>query len=87
LGNDEWVRGACILTLIILITLSDSSLPILPHDSSYAGIFHITPDSPDEISVAMTTIGRELDKKDVQCDEIVRITVCSLMLQLSLIIG
>jgi len=31
------------------------------------------PDSPDEISVAMTTIGRELNKKDVHCDEIVRI--------------
>jgi len=30
LGNNEWVRDACRLTLIMLITLSDSSLPILP---------------------------------------------------------
>jgi hypothetical protein len=73
LGNDKWVRDACSLTLIMLITLSDSSPPILPHDSSYAGIFYITPDSSDKISVAMTTIGRELDRKDVQCDEIVRV--------------
>jgi len=46
LGNNKWVRGACILPLIMLITLSDSSLPILPHNSSYAGIFHITPRLP-----------------------------------------
>jgi hypothetical protein len=74
LGNDKWVHDACSLTMIMLITLSDSSLPIFPmsHDSSYAGIFYITPDSPDEISVAMTTIGRELDEQDVQCDKIVR---------------
>ena len=38
----------------------------------FVDALHITPDSPDEISVAMTIIGRELDEKDVQCDEIVR---------------
>jgi hypothetical protein len=29
LGSDKWVRDACSLTLIMFITLSDSSLPIL----------------------------------------------------------
>ena len=30
LGDDKWVRDACSLTLIMLITLSDSGPPILP---------------------------------------------------------
>ena len=30
LGNDKWVRDACSLILIMLITLSNSSPPILP---------------------------------------------------------
>ena len=30
LGNDKWVRDTCSLTLIMLVTLFDSSPPILP---------------------------------------------------------
>jgi len=39
----------------------------------FVDTLHITPDSPDEISVAMTIIGGcKLNEKDVQCNEIVR---------------
>jgi len=35
---------------------------------------HIVPDSPDEITLALDIIGRELDENDIQCDEIVSIS-------------
>ncbi|KAG1724751.1 S-adenosyl-L-methionine-dependent methyltransferase [Suillus paluster] len=36
----------------------------------FVSALHVAPDSPDEVSVALTIIGRELDENDIQSDEI-----------------
>ncbi|OJA16031.1 hypothetical protein AZE42_04288 [Rhizopogon vesiculosus] len=43
--------------------------PRLTYEGFIAAL-HIVPDSPDEVSIALTIIERELDENDVQCDEI-----------------
>jgi DNA (cytosine-5)-methyltransferase 1 len=59
--------------------------PRLTYEDFVAAL-HIVPDSPDEISVALTIIGRELGENDIQCDEIVCIVKVPLC-RSSLIIG
>jgi DNA (cytosine-5)-methyltransferase 1 len=44
--------------------------PRLTYEDFVAAL-RIVPDSPEEVSVAMSIIGRELDENDIQCDEIV----------------
>jgi DNA (cytosine-5)-methyltransferase 1 len=40
----------------------------------FVSALHITPDSPDEVSVALTIIGRELNENDIQSTDIVCIS-------------
>lgn len=41
----------------------------------FVSSLHITPDSPDEVSVALTIIGRELNENDLQSADIVCISM------------
>jgi DNA (cytosine-5)-methyltransferase 1 len=61
-----WLRHR-VAHLLVSMALASPRLTY----KDFVSTFHITPDSPDEVSVALTIIGRELNENDVQSADIV----------------
>ncbi|KAG2133739.1 S-adenosyl-L-methionine-dependent methyltransferase [Suillus clintonianus] len=63
--RDLWLKHR-VAHLLVSMALANPRLTY----KDFVSALHITPDSPEEVSVALTIIGRELDENDIQCDDI-----------------
>ncbi|KAG1743398.1 S-adenosyl-L-methionine-dependent methyltransferase [Suillus lakei] len=60
-----WLRHR-VAHLLVSMALANPRLTY----KDFVSALHITPDSPDEVSIALTIIGRELNENDIQSDDV-----------------